>query len=94
MYLSLLIDSTQLLLFLFVFIVYRRTDSIRLFIYLFDGMSVSNKDTHLKDILEACEPDECKRSYLNTIGSKNLRLLFYGMLRKQPTSPLDTFLIF
>ena len=48
------------------------------------------KECHIKDILEHLEPTLLTRSYLNAMGSTNVRMLFYGMLRKEMDAPLDS----
>ena len=44
--------------------------------------------------MEAIEPVNAARSYLNTLTSKQVRLGFFGMTRKDPSQPLDTLLGF
>ena len=49
------------------------------------------KDLHLRDFMEAAEPQKCdKAKVTNTMSSKILRLAFFGMFRKPESEPLDS----
>lgn len=56
------------------------------------GLLLLAEENHIKDIMEALEPVNAARSYLNTLTSKQVRLGFFGMTRKDPSQPLDTLL--
>ena len=51
------------------------------------------QDSHIRDFMESVENVKCGKSYLLSLSSKQLRLGFYGMFRKSPFAPLDTFLV-
>ena len=40
--------------------------------------------------MEASEPIKAGRSFTNKLGSKVIRLAFYGMYRKMPTDATDS----
>ena len=49
------------------------------------------QDNHLKDFMEAVDAQKCSRGLLNALSSKQLRLAFFGLFRKDPFASLDTF---
>ena len=42
--------------------------------------------------MEATEPIKANRSFTNKLGSKTIRLAFYGMFRKLPSDSTDSML--
>ncbi|CAE7832180.1 desi2 [Symbiodinium sp. CCMP2592] len=47
-------------------------------------------DSTLREYMEAAEPVKAGRSFTNKMGSKVVRLAFYGMFRKLPTDATDS----
>lgn len=48
------------------------------------------QDCHLRDFMQAAEPDKCDKRKTGTMSSKSIRQAFYGMFRRPETAPLDT----